>query len=132
MNSMSNRFRHNKGIIMDKAGILQKIEESVKAYKEQLEKHEGSTLSAMATGAKAGFESVMSGLENLKSSIMENEKAQKTLDNMKEHLAKLESSIKEGDKKMSSMAVEKMEELLKEYREKDAGTDAEDKDDKKA
>jgi hypothetical protein len=108
---------------MDKTTILQKIEESIQSYKEQLGKHEGSTLSAMATGAKAGFESAMTGLEQLKNSVMGNEKAQKTVENIKEHMGKLEAAIKEGDKKVSARAVEKMENLLKEYREKHTDKD---------
>lgn len=112
---------------MDKSAIFEKIEKNFRTYKEQLVKHEGSTLAAMVTGAKTGLESAKNGIESLKETIMENEKARNTLENMKELLEKLETDIKEGDKKLSAKAVEKIESLLKEYREKHI--DGDDKND---
>lgn len=115
---VTNHTNAQRGKTMDKSTLLSKVEESIRSYKEQLEKNEGSTLATVASGAKTGFESAWAGLEKLKDGFMENETAQKTLENIKEHLGKLEDAIKEGDKKVSAMAVEKVEELLKECREK--------------
>lgn len=103
---------------MDKATIIEKLEQGVASLREHLQKSEGSTLSAVAEGAKSGFESARAGFESLKTGIMENETARKALENVKEHLDDLEKAIKEGDKKMSAKAMDFLEKSVKDLKEK--------------
>jgi hypothetical protein len=112
--------------IMNKDAIIKKLEDSLGTFKEQLEKHDGSTLSAAATGAKAGFESARAGIESavagfekLKDSVMESEKGKKALENMKDYLEKLEGAVKAGDKKLSAKAVEMFEKAVNDLKKKD-------------
>lgn len=96
---------------MDKTAIIEKLEQTVGTLKEQLDKNDGSSLSAMAEGAKAGFES-------LRGAIMGNEKARSALDSARTQMNKLEEAIREGDKKVSAKAVSMMENALHDLKEK--------------
>lgn len=103
---------------MDKEKLVKKLEDGVSALREQLEKNEGSALAAVASNARAGFESLRSGFESLKTEIMEKEAAKKAAESIKGHLEDLENAVKKGDKKMSAKAVELMEKAIKELKEK--------------
>lgn len=96
---------------MNRETLIRKMEEGVTALREQLDKNDGSTLSAMAVNAKAGYES-------LKSAIMENEKARDTLASLKTHLDSLEKAIVAGDRAMSAKAVGLLEKVIGELKEK--------------
>jgi len=103
---------------MDKKTLIGKLESTVGTLKEQLDKNDGSALSAMAEGARTGFDS-------LRGSIMGNEKARNALDSAKTQLGKLEDAIRAGDKKVSAKAVAMMENALRDLKER-VGDKAED------
>lgn len=96
---------------MDKATLIQKMEEYVQSYREQLEKNDGSSLSALANNAMAAF-------ENVKDAIMGNETARKGLDKFKESMDAFEKAVRDGDKKLSAKAVTKMEETIRDMKQK--------------
>ncbi len=103
---------------MDKESLIQKLEERLEILRTQLDKHDGSALSAMAEGLRTGFESAKRGLENLKGAIMAQDAARKTLDSLKEHMDTLERAVKEGDKKMSAKLLDMMEKTIRDLKEK--------------
>ena len=96
---------------MNKEALIQKMEEGVAALREQLDKNDGSALSAVASNARAGYDA-------LKAAVMGNEKAKSALDSLKEHLDSLEKAVVAGDKKMSAKAVEVLEKALRDLKEK--------------
>ena len=105
---------------MNKSQIITRLEDTVRTLKEQLDKNDGSGLSAMAVGAKAGF-------DNLKSMIASNEKARLALDSAKIQALKLEEAIREGDKKLSAKTVVMMEKAVRELKDRLKDKDVQDK-----
>lgn len=95
---------------MDKAALADKLEGVIQELREELEKNEGSTLSAIGTSIKLGYES-------LKASIMGNEATHKGLEAFKEQVEKFEEAIKKGDRQMSAKALDMMENAIKGMRE---------------
>lgn len=96
---------------MNKETLIRKLEEGVAALREQLEKNDGSALSALASNAKAGY-------ATLKIAVMGNEKARNALESLKGHLDSLEKAVVAGDKKMSAKAVDVLEKALADLKDK--------------
>ena len=96
---------------MNRSQLVSKLEDTVRTLKEQLDKNDGSGLSAMAVGAKAGFDS-------LKGMIASNEKARIALDSAKIQALKLEEAIRKGDKKVSARAVDMMEKAVRDLKDR--------------
>lgn len=97
---------------MDKAALIQKMEECVSSLREQLDKNEGSTITTIINSAKLGFES-------LKATIMGNETAKNALESFKSHVGDFEKALKEGDKSLSAKALETMENAIQDLKNKD-------------
>lgn len=108
---------------MDKNALLSKVEEYVQAYRNELAKNDGSSLSTLAANATSFF-------EGLKDSLTHNEKAQKGMEAIKEHMTTFEKAIKEGDKKLSAKMMNMMEDALQELKKKDS-EEKKDKEEKK-
>ncbi|MDL2307262.1 hypothetical protein LJC48_04455 [Desulfovibrio sp. OttesenSCG-928-C06] len=103
---------------MKKEELLNKLEGLVTGMREELDKHEGSTLQTISASMKSGYDGV-------KSAISGNEKAQKFLDNMKNNFDELTKTVKAGDQKLSAKTLAALEKLIHEYKEKNAGADEE-------
>lgn len=95
---------------MDKNTLFQKLEDGIAAFREALEKHDGSTLKTLSDRVK-------NGVDAAKASFQQNERTQTWLEQIKKQLAALETSIMAGDKKLSASILDKAESLLKEYRD---------------
>lgn len=110
---------------MNKVDMINKVEEMVNSYREQLEKNDGSSLSALFANAKSAYHSI-------RESVVNHDKAKAGIDSFKEHLEKLEDAAVKGDKSLSSKALGFMEdavaELKKRYLSEDDEADAPAKD----
>ena len=102
---------------MDKASILQKLDEYVREYREQLEKHDGSSMTTISSNAQAAF-------ERLKDSLMAHEQAKSVLAGIREGMGKVEEAFRQGDKKLSAKTLELMEKAVADLKRK-ANEDAE-------
>ncbi|MDL2269601.1 hypothetical protein LJC71_08220 [Desulfosarcina sp. OttesenSCG-928-A07] len=96
---------------MDKNAIVQKLRDGIAALREALDKHDGSTLQALASTLKGRFESI-------KATVQQNEQTQKWIAQSKKYLDDLEASIKTGDKKLSARILDKAESFLGDDKEK--------------
>lgn len=103
--------------MIDKADLVRKMEEYVQAYKDQLEKNDGSSLAALSDNAVTAF-------EGIKSKVMDNTRARAGLETFSEYIQKFEKACKEGDKQLSAKALILMEQAVQELKKKN--TDAED------
>lgn len=99
---------------MDKDLMLQKIEDAVHGLRTQVDKNEGSTLLTLFNTAKAAFNSV----KDMVASALGSEKAKQAVQTFKERMDDLEAAIKNGDKKLSTKALDAMERVVKDLREK--------------
>ena len=104
---------------MDKAKLIQKMEEFVQSYREQLGEYEGSTLTAVSSNAKRLFKSAKQTIMEAKDSVIESDKTQSGLESLKEYMEKLETAVKDGGRKMSAKALSLMEEALQKFKDKD-------------
>ena len=100
---------------MNKIDLLRKMEEYVGAYRQQLDKYEGYSLSMLSNQAK-------NGIKALKKAVKNNEQADKALESLHEYMDKFEQAVKSGDRKVSTKAVEMMEKILRNLKTK-AGKD---------
>lgn len=108
----------DKENIMDRLTLIRKLEEGIASMREQLDQNDGSALAALAGGVKTGFQRLQNGFDSLKADIMDNEKAQKTLDSFKGHMDDFEKAVKEGDKKLSAKLLALMEKAVSDLKEK--------------
>ena len=104
---------------MNKIDLVRKMEEYVGAYRQQLDKYEGSSLSMLSNQAK-------NGIKALKSTVKNNEQAGKALESLREYMDKFEQAVKSGDRKVSAKAVEMMEKTLRNLKEKTGKDDHKD------
>ncbi|MDL2316143.1 hypothetical protein LJC59_03570 [Desulfovibrio sp. OttesenSCG-928-A18] len=98
---------------MNKTAIIEKLEGMAASLREQLDKNEGSSLSAIAGG-------ISSLLESAKALVLGNDKARKLLEKLKEQMARFEKAVREGDKKVSASALDYFEKTLKDMKRKSA------------
>lgn len=110
----------NHGGKMNKSDLIDKMEEYIQSYREELDKNQGSTLSALASGAKAG-------LESIKESIMANERSKAVVDKISGYADKFEQAVKDGDRKLSAGLLEKMEKTVQDWKDNDKDKDKEEK-----
>ena len=90
---------------MDKSSILRKLDDYVREFREQLEKHDGSSMTAISSNAQAAF-------DRLKDSLKTNEHAKSALAGIREGMGKVEAALKQGDKKLSAKTLELMEKAI--------------------
>ena len=109
------RFSKLKEEIMNKDSIIQKVDEVVGNLREALRQNDGSTLSALASGVKQGF-------ENARTAVYQNEKAQKALVELKKQLDEVEAAVHKGDKKLTSRLLDAIEGKIKKYKENNKDT----------
>ena len=107
---------------MDKEALVRKMEEYVRTYREQLDKNDGSSLSALADNARSSFDRV-------KDAVMGNERARAGLESFKEHMDKLEQAFNKGDKQLSAKALTLMEEAVQNLKRKFADPEKPEKTD---
>lgn len=99
---------------MTKASIVKKLESIVACLREQVAKNDGSTLSAIAAGAKFGLHSVSAFIKN-------NETAQKAIAKAQKQLTALEKAVREGDQKVSAKALDFLEKTIQELKDTKTG-----------
>lgn len=97
---------------MDKKKLIKKFEDAVLALRAQLTKNDGSSLSAVSSQIKSGYES-------LRSELVGNEKAQRMRESLNDHMDNLEKAIHKGDKKLSAGILDLLEKTVKELKEKE-------------
>lgn len=97
---------------MNKKKLIQKFEDGVIALRAQLAKNDGSSLSAMSSQIKSGYES-------LKAELADNEKARRVRESINEHMGNLEKAIHKGDKKLSAGILELLEKAVKDLKGKE-------------
>lgn len=96
---------------MNKLDLVQKLEDAINSFKQEVDKNEGSTLTTIANTISSGFDSLMD-------SISSNKKAQKMGDALRKHLNDLEDAIIQGDKKISATAMSAMQKGVQELKKK--------------
>jgi len=96
---------------MDKQALIRKLDEGVTFLRDVIQDNDGSTLKALAASAKQGF-------DGLKNAFEHNEKAQKAVAEIKQHMEEMEEAIKKGDKKLSAKLLAAAEKKIQKYKEK--------------
>lgn len=96
--------------------FLDKLDKIINSAREGLEKHDGSTLQAIANNIRDGLASARSSLGGVKDSLSQNEKAMTLLDDVKKLGEDLGSAIKSGDKKLSAKILDLIDKKIKEYK----------------
>lgn len=119
---MKREERDVRRLLMDKETLVRKMEDYVRAYREQLDKNDGSSLSALADNARSTF-------DRLKGAVMGNERARGGLESLKEHMDKLEHAVSKGDKQLSAKALTLMEEAVQNLKRKFADAEKPEKSD---
>lgn len=98
---------------MKKNDIISRLQTMASAMREELSKNEGSTLQTLSSAIKSSYESV-------RASIAESERTKKALTMAKQYLDEAGKAIKKGDCKLSAKALDALDKLLKEHKEKEA------------
>lgn len=96
---------------MNKVDMINKVEEFVNSYREQLEKNDGSSLSVLVSNAKSAYHSI-------RENVVNHEKAKAHLESFKEHLEKMEDAAVKGDKTLSSKILGLMEDGVAELKKR--------------
>lgn len=96
---------------MNKENVIKKMEEYIQDFREQLDKNDGSSLQVLATNTRLG-------LDRLKETVMDNDRARSGLQNIRECMEKFENAVKKGDRQMSAKALFLMEEAVQELKQK--------------
>ena len=91
---------------MDKASIIQKMENTLNALRAELARNNGSTLATISANVKAGLQAAKAG-------VLANDNAGNLLDKFREKIDDLERSLKSGDKTLSAKALDAMEKVLR-------------------
>lgn len=94
-----------------KKDLMDTLEKMAAGLRQELERNDGSTLQAISSNLKQGYESVKGGIES-------NERARKILDGIKENMEEASKAIVAGDRKLSAKALEALEKRIREYRDK--------------
>lgn len=103
--------RRNKESTKVKELLIRKMEDLLAAYREETEKHEGSTLSTVGKNAKAGLEKVKAGIKG-------NATAQKAFEKFGAAMETFEEALKKGDRRVTAGSLHMMEKFVKELKEK--------------
>lgn len=96
---------------MNKDSLVQKMEEGVASIRGFLDQNDGSTIQAISSTVRHGFES-------LKTHFVQNDRAQKAISEIKTKFEDLENAVISGDKELSRRLLDAVEKKISEYKNK--------------
>lgn len=93
-----------------KQHLVEKMDEIVRSLREQLEKNEGCTLCVIASSAIMGY-------ETLKATVTGNDTTKELMEKFQAGVDDFQTALKDGDRKISSGILQRLEKLVAELKE---------------